>query len=393
VLLTVGEDEKRNVFIPAEDLLETDPRTGELKGFAGEARVMRELRFLAENEQRPVIYFTQSNGEMSIGGAGADTFTVTQSASQLKTFLEKAYLDVRPLTFTGPSPSIPADAAIVVVAEPQTTLSDVAAGAIRKYMTEPRPDGRKGKLIVLAGAVTGPDNKGVVRTGLEGLLAEMNVQLGNKYIYSMPLQQAPDFRVAAAVFAKASEQNPITQAIGAQVRALPFLLPREVATLTNPGQYQATSLLITLPNRETWLEDERMVDPERTITDLLEKPAVAAQKGFTETPRSVAAVVSEGGTARAVVYGNAYIFSDRYAEQRGRGATSSPVTFDLMAVTIDWLRDRPPLPTGIESKKYTEYQFPDPAGVDTTRLVWLPLGFSLLLVLGLGTGVWVIRRK
>ena len=62
-------------------------------------------------------------------------------------------------------------------------------------------------------------------------------------------------------------------------------------------------------------------------------------------------------------------------------------------MAIDWLRDRPPLPTTVETKTYVEYKPPEPVSVDTTRLLWLPLGLGLLLVTGLGAGVWVIRRK
>ena len=96
-----------------------------------------------------------------------------------------------------------------------------------------------------------------------------------------------------------------------------------------------------------------------------------------------------GGKARALVIGNAFIFSDRVAER----SRSSPVTFDMIGVAIDWLRDKPVLATTVESKTYKEYQPPEPTGVDTTRLVYLPLGLALLLVGGVGTGVWVMRRK
>ena len=82
-----------------------------------------------------------------------------------------------PLSLPLQNPSVPEDAAVVVVAEPQATLPESAAAAIRKYMNEPRKSGAKGKLIVLAGAVPGPDDK-VVKTGLEGLLAEFDHEVG-----------------------------------------------------------------------------------------------------------------------------------------------------------------------------------------------------------------------
>jgi hypothetical protein len=410
ILLTTGADEKRNTFIPFRELFETDPR-GRLKGFAGENKVMRELRFLADNEQKPVIYFTQSNGELSIAGTGT-VLTAGPSATQLKSFLERAYLDVRPLTFPVQNPTVPDDAAVVIVAEPQSPLSDSAVGAIRQYMNTPRkvkaPDGtdveRKGKLIVLAGtgmsSGTGTNEKGVPRTGLEGLLGEFNVRLGTQFIYSVPTNSVPEPRAVLGVFSRAAEQNPITQTLGRQYEAVPFFFPREVdAESAGNPQYKADPLMYTRPGRPTWLEDERPADLDRTIQDLVEQPAIRSRKKFSTDPRSIAVVVSEGGggphggpggAGRVLVVGTSYVFTDRYAE-RIRGGT--PPTFDLLAVAIDWLRERPPLATTIENKTYIEYKAPEPAAVDTTRLILLPLGLGLILVTGFGAGVWVIRRK
>jgi len=70
---------------------------------------------------------------------------------------------------------------VVVVAEPTSPLPPAQVEAIRLYMTEPRADKKKGKLIVLAGAPVRPKGK-VIRTGLEGLLLEFNVRLGDRVV-------------------------------------------------------------------------------------------------------------------------------------------------------------------------------------------------------------------
>jgi hypothetical protein len=392
VLVTVGEDEKRYSFIPLKDLFETDPRTGELKGFAGEVKVMRELRFLADNEQRPVVYFTQGNGELNIGGnAAAELLAAGPTANALKSFLERNYLDVRPLAFPAKDPSVPNDASVVVVAEPQSPLSPAAVDALRQYMTA-----RKGKLIVLDGAAPGPNDKGVAKTGLEGLLAEFNVRLGDKFIYSFPTQDLPEYRLTIAMF-NPNSQNPIAQAYSK--KGLIFQTPREVAPIQGGNaQFQAATLALSPPGRLTWLQDDPVSpnDLEKVLTDLENNEAVQSRKLLSTKPRSLGVVVTEsggsphggpGGAGRLVVIGNSSLFSDRVAER----TKSAPL--DMIGIAVDWLRDRPPLVTEAESKKYKEYQPPEPATIDTTRLVYLPLGLALLLVTGLGAGVWMIRRK
>lgn len=384
ILVTAGADERRNAFIPLIELFDREPGRGGVSGFAGEGRVMKELRFLADNQTRPKVYFTQSNGEPAVGGGGGEAVG-GGSAAQLRGFLDRAYTDVQPLAFPLKDPAVPADAAAVVVMDPQTPLGEGAAAAVRRYVVD-----RKGKLVVLAGGVPGPDGK-PVKTGLEGLLSELGVRLGDKFVYSEPLQQAPDERVTVAAFAKASERNPIVQTVGRQVPALSFVLPREVAVAPGGPTYQATPLMITYPGRDTWLEDEAIRDREQALTDLFANERVRERKGYSAAPRPVAAVVTEGGAARAVVVGNGAAFADRAADRARPGTT--PPAFDLLASALDWLRDRPQLPTTVESKKYKDYTFPDPATVDTTRLVWFPIGLGLLVVAGLGAGVWVARRK
>jgi hypothetical protein len=67
--------------------------------------------------------------------------------------------------------------------------------------------------------------------------------------------------------------------------------------------------------------------------------------------------------------------------------------FDLIGSTLDWLRDRPPVPAGVTSKTYETYTLPNPKTIDKTRLTYLPVGLALLIVAALGIGVWVTRRR
>ena len=77
---------------------------------------------------------------------------------------------------------MPDDAAVVIVAEPQSPLSEPHVAALRKYMNEVRGT-RKGKLIVLAGVRFGAKDK-VLPTGLESLLQEFNIRVGNQMVLS-----------------------------------------------------------------------------------------------------------------------------------------------------------------------------------------------------------------
>jgi len=384
ILLTAGEDEKRHAVIPDTEFAAVQ---GNKQVFQGEARMFRELVILADTDTKPVVYFTQSNGEFSI--SATDEAPDDRKATRLKAYLEKNYLDVRPLTFARENPTVPTDAAVVVIVEPQTPISPEVAAAIRKYIAE-----RKGKLLVLAGIVPGPGNAGVMKTGLEDMLKELNVLLGNRFVYNFPVdrESRPLQTIAGFTEASAKARNEVALSIAKAVRSLPMRLPREVATTTANPAFQAMPLLASLG--VTWVEDDRIPDAKlvETIRQITRDQKYAFSRDLTDGNRSLAVLVSEKTTPVAAVYGNASFVSDVVGKQGS--PDSAPITFDLIGVTIDWLRGRPSIAaSGIEAKKYSEYQFPQPSTVDTTRLVWLPLGLTFLVVVGFGMGVWIVRRK
>jgi len=380
ILLTAGEDEKRHVVLTSQDFF------NESREFAGEARLFKEVSFLADSQTKPVVYFTQGHDELDVMGASAPG---TRSATRLKDFLEKYYLDVRALPLSDEKPEIPADADVIVIAEPRGAFSNAAVSALRTYMANPA---KKGKLIFLSGAVADPKGK-MIRTGLEPLLGELNVQLGNQFVFNIPDELLPTFNATVVMFHKEALENPILQSIITVRESLEFYQPRLVEPATTVPGLHATPLLVTVGR--TWLEDERPADISVAFEELRRaSPEVHRQKQLTRASKPVAVIVSEGGrggAGRAAVFGNSLFVTDEFARQLKR----NPISFDLIGVTVDWLRGKQAsaVVAGIEAKKYTEYTFPAPAAVDFTRLIWLPLGLALLTVIGLGAGVWVIRRR
>ena len=121
VLLTAGSDEKRHAIIPTGEFFSTQ---GRQETFVGEAKLFKEVALLADNQIKPVIYFTQSNGELSL--SADNEFPLDQRSDRLKAYLEKNYLEVRPLNFPIEKPTVPEDAAVVIIAGPRVPFSDAA---------------------------------------------------------------------------------------------------------------------------------------------------------------------------------------------------------------------------------------------------------------------------
>lgn len=415
VLLTAGgEESKRHEFIPANDLFKQDfaPGGGQKVSFVGEAAMVQKLRYLADPD-KAVVYFTQGNGELALAGGGPGGFAkADREASQLKTHLETNNVDVRALEFKeGGKAEVPADADVVVVADPMTPLPEPAVKALKDFMGRPGP--KKGKMVLLAEArpgLGGKDRK-MAKTGLEGLATEFGVKLGEQFVYSYPIAQyqlGP--KDAIVMFAGGKgEAHPIVQPFARSLQAMFWTLPREVTPLSAaPGSpFTVTPLMNTLPDRPTWLEDEVLDDPRRAFLDMRESEPLRSRKQLTDRPRNVAVAVSEGGApppnpmnphspppstavARMVVFANGEMFSNDAPRPRGGG---TPPTHELMSASIDWLRDRAVIAPGVDAKPYSTFQLPPAETLNETRLVYLPLGLAMLAVAGLGAGVWVIRRK
>jgi hypothetical protein len=400
ILLVYGEDESRSSFIRMPELFTQDFQSRAVM-FQGEPRLVRELLFLSEGKTRPVVYFTQGHGELSVAPPprGGTRAADVRTANQLREALEKGYVDVRPLEFDLAAPKVPDDATVVAVADPRTPLSKEQAEAIRKFMTEPRPGDktRKGKLVVLTSPHPRPeDNAGVADTGLEGVLEGFGVRLGRDYIYNEPVQNISFNRAITTLGATlVQERNPVAMAF--RRRALIMSDCREVVPASPPGgSLRAEPLFVTLPEqRYTWLEPDPLTNPAQRWQQLVQREngALRAARGFTDEPRSLSVLVTEQPepgakrtepTARVAVYGSGSFFADPEP-----GRQPSPIPGELFAATLDWLRDRPVV--DVQNKTYGQYTMkPEP---DLTRMVFLPIGVIAVGVLAAGFGMWVFRRK
>ena len=400
ILITVGEDEKRSSYIRYDDLATS---AGEGRGerqtiFQGEGKLVREMLFLTESKTKPVVYFTQGSGELELSPAPQGNNRLAAAprpATELKALLEKNYVEVKTWTPDLKDTKIPDDGTAVVIADPKSTMTPEGVANIRKYMIEPRADGKKGKLIVLTSPYANATGKGVADTGLEGLLAEFQVKLGKEFLLGRPAQGLSYADVVAVPNPDlVRANNPLAMAY--QLEQKPLLLsecreiePVDAVPGAPPAPFKAEWLFATYPpNRITWIDPDTATNPAQTLA-LLTQPGnedlARKMQPTNRGSRLIGAIVSEGPTPRIVVIGCGASFGDASA-RRQRGV--EPPT-ELVAIALNWLRDRPTV--NIANKTYGEYTMSKTA--DGFRLFWLPFGLILVAVVGLGASVWVIRRK
>jgi hypothetical protein len=166
---------------------------------------------------------------------------------------------------------------------------------------------------------------------------------------------------------------------------------------SNRGNYQVDVLLQTREN-DVWME-ENLSDPVKLANDYYQNRNELKNK-LSREPLPVAVAVSESGPSdtmdptrrpapsqskpRLIVFGDATIACNEYM----KGSRTD--VYSLIASSLAWLRDRPDN-IGIEAKK-REYYIMDP-NTNISRMIMLPFGLMVFAVVGLGLGVWVVRRR
>jgi hypothetical protein len=416
-------------FVPESDLIERPPprmRRDEPESepkFKGEDALISTIRFLDEGKKEPVIYFTQGNGELDIlGGAAAQD--PDQSASILRGRLEKGNYKVKGLKLGGISKDkgdgqrvvvakeVPSDAVVVVVAGPKTALSIDAVNALREYMNPKDPKKPKGKMIVLLDVDIDPLTGNMVKSGLEGLLAEYNIEVTNERILAANLSDPDTLLVVADP--RLADRNPVAAAFHRERIRLPMKGVRSIKQRMadrprGGGNYQTDILLVT--DLIPVFPESRTGDAKKILQDLRDNHQDTLAEKLTER-MPVALAVSEsdmpadafhagmGGMGdqkpRMVVFGDATWASDvgmslgQGMRQQQIGEALNQVTYALMASSIAWLRERPGA-IGIPAKSRDTYAISN--DINGARLLLWPTTFMLVGIFGVGIGVWAVRRR
>lgn len=426
LLVVVGSGSKtESQLVKRLDLIEASSAgRGRQSNFNGEIALISVINHLAhEGQTKPVLYFTQGNGELSIFDqrGGFDTRTRDGAGLLAERLESRGFYKVKGLQFSQeakekPDPAsnrvvsnrVPEDAAAVVALGPRRPLPEFALKALRDYMglDDPKQE-KRGRLMLMLGFAPDQQGEGFAQTGLERLAAEFNVQVGKDVILRMPRSGEPEDAAAVVLVTPPEgpamgDPNPVSEAFKGQ--GFVMLLPLTVQSMPGrpgAGRYTADVLLEAPDNQRIWTAtsmDELALPRIRRMVSTGE-----ADKRASPRPLPVAVAVSEadsmmpmddvhaglrrrGSQPRAVVMGNAIIFTN---QPRGN---SPERPYDLFNSSLAWLRGRP-ADIGIDPKRSDVFEWGDPKKINVTRMIFLPGIVAAIMIVGLGAGVWIVRRR
>ncbi len=410
------EAKSPHAFLAASKFTEDDfaemrkPGGKAKKIFKGEGEILKELSFLVQGKKRKV-YILQGNDEPDINGDDMwlrPSFQVDLYKAGLQVFVEKLNKDnyeVFGLNFGKELPGlkeppikveyvkeeadkkkhVPKDCDTLIVLPTSKPLPADAVDAIERYM-----ESRKGKMMVLLDVIANDDWSKLRNTGLEPLLKRFGVDVPDSYPIAVRNGQIPP-SVLVVTAASKSEHVLAKKFVG---RSIAMRNLARIVKADAKGAFKAEPVLEVLHRQGNFAMVETDVRVLKQDLDLyLEKLDRTRQLGarISQTPVTVAVAVSESGVGkgdddrpRMVVIGDTEFLSN-VDLLRGK----SLVNYSFAVSSLEWLAERQNI--GVQPRESLMFSI-DPS-VDFTRMVWLPGWIMLLILIGLGIGIWVVRRR
>jgi ABC-type uncharacterized transport system involved in gliding motility auxiliary subunit len=360
-------------IVKQDDLLDTNPMSGQVNGYKGEQEFTGAILALEEG-QVSKVYFTAGHGEHSI----KDT-TTAAGYGAVGSLLESENIVTDDLNLAA-SGAVPADADAVVIAGPTTAFSAAEVTAIDDYLA------RNGKLMVLLDPFSS--------IGLDDMLKKYELGFDNDLVlYRVMTSTGGQVTYPLAlIYQNGFAQHPITAKFPEAGYYLQIVNARSVQVIPdNSPSPKAQPLLSTGPEAWGWIDNGKLTTQDlmsiktrifNPATDLRGPlPVSALYDGGTVTdPTTKKEVI---GT-RVVLVGSAhFVENDAVADQM--------VASNFFLNALDWLVKKNAV-LDILSKQpqqYGVYLSPmQQRTVNWTAIFFVP-GACLLA----GIFTWISRRK
>ncbi len=337
-------------------------------------------------------YFIKVEDEVMLLSAGADgtSWTVARGQDQTKAVAHASGVRVQLRDFPA--------ADIVVIAGPRTPFTPQALSALRDYM-----DKRSGKLFVLLDVPQPGDSQGPL--GIEGLLGNYGVSLEPNRILHSPEQwnDQPTWVWAIMNPSPAAKTNPVVAAF----QRNRFLLVQARSVETKQGgnpAFNAVPIMVVPPSGQIWKDTNFKTNPLQLFEQLLRQGKLDGM--ISSDPIPVAVAVTEGtppipgheglgldtpSKPRLVVFGDSSLISNSGLELLSPGGGGA--YYPLFRSNLDWLDNRSAPRYGDEPKQEDKYTITPELMTNRSRTVLLPAAVMLLGIVGMGSAVWVVRRR
>jgi ABC-type uncharacterized transport system involved in gliding motility auxiliary subunit len=307
-------------------------------------------------DRQSVVYFVSGHGERGID----DTYKKSGMADAVKRLVRQNFR-VENLLLLGKN-EVPADCDVLGIVGPQKKFSDREVDVLREYLSS------GGKCLVMIDPL--------VDCGLEGLLEERGVKLGNDIVLD-PVRRL-FFTGPTTVFTDEYGYHEITRQMKGVATIFP--LARSVE-FSGGGMFQGTEFVRT--SQESWGETNVRAKEAKYDEGEDKKGPVSIAVAVAERKSPDSDVEGESGGMRLVVFGDSDIISNAQIGNVGNS--------DIFLNSISWLAEKERLisigPRTADVRKVS-------ISAGQMRVIfWSTVVGLPLLAVFIGVFVWWRRRK
>jgi len=155
-----------------------------------------------------------------------------------------------------------------------------------------------------------------------------------------------------------------------------------------PGKHKAATVMQSIPQLSPALavKDVSVVkDPIRYLVELQDQGVLQERAG---SPLPLVVAISEEDKGRLVVFGDAEFISNL-----GLAQDRSERNYSLFVSALEWMADRDASFIGPRPKTTESFALEKTVAAEYSRIHLVPMWLMLLTVIGLGTGIWLVRRR
>ncbi len=429
ILIVYGTMPKENskekpppyAFVPERKIYDKTPAghgERESRIFRGEVEVMKELNYLVHGGKNRRLYFLQGDEEIDINQTQAlvrlaPFAEMSQlGASSLVERLKKDNYEVEAITFSKgyadkkksdkvhylggkgkdarPELPDPKDTYAVIIAGPSSPLGPEALGAIERYID------RGGRLMVLFDIVLleDPATKQVSlrQSGLEETLKKYGITSADEMALSryVPARRRADpYRVLATP--PPDSENLLAKQF---VRTGVFFNTTRVIRPATAGRFKGEPVFVTIPWRPQFQDIYPATIAIRSPADFLRPTAAFTElaergdlKARIEESLPVVVGVSDDKKPRMVVFGDTEFIGNAAMQTEDRGNN-----YSLFVSSLEWMSEHTGL-VGPQPKTSNVVTMPLDKIEHFNRIHGLPFWLMFLGIVGLGGGIWLVRRR
>jgi ABC-type uncharacterized transport system involved in gliding motility auxiliary subunit len=371
VLVTYGAPgEASHEVLNARDLAEfhagRDRRLAAVDGLAEQA-LAGALARLTAGKKQATVYVTTGHGELALDDRESES---RQGLGILAGVLERLDCDLRPLDLMAAG-RVPDDSSVVLVAGGGQPWNADESEKLDNYLRQ------GGKAVVLVDLTYDLRQARVVSNGLEELLSEFGVAVGDDRVITQGF--TGEIEIASPGL-PAAEEHPLARSLPQAPVTLFECRSLRASTSLHQTSTTVVPLLVSHSAPRAWADG-----------DFGQGPPVRGGKNDSDGPVAMAVAVERRQAGEAapvlVVVGDAEFISNRAVSAAG-GQTN----LRFMISSLNWLRGRRELLGDIPLRRYEACRLAGTAD-EQRRIVW---GSSLVLcslISTIGATVWMSRRR